>query len=138
MPSAHIRVNSHLRPYKTSPSPAIRDTSAPAIQDISAPAIRDSSPAETCICNKTPRTPNSMTSCDLILFYIDDEDYLFRKTILFFLLAATVTSKYHPWPCARVRAGTSLYSVQLCKIAIFHLHMLLGSGSCICHNEQGY
>jgi len=32
-----------LRPYETSPSPAI--------QDISAPAIRDSSPAETCICN---------------------------------------------------------------------------------------
>ena len=52
MPSARIRVNSHLQPYKTSPSPAIQDTSAPAIQDISAPAIRGSFLAETCICNK--------------------------------------------------------------------------------------
>jgi len=60
MPSARIRVNSHLRPYKTSPSPAIRDTSAPAIQDISAPAIRGSSPAETCICN-------SVLNCAILL-----------------------------------------------------------------------
>ena len=62
MPSARIRVNSHLQPYETSPSlaiqdisaPAISDISAPAIQHISAPAIQDTSPAETCICNNPP------------------------------------------------------------------------------------
>jgi hypothetical protein len=61
MPSARTRVNSHLRPYETSPSPAIRDitvsghtrhlrlrphmTSPP-------PAKTPPSPAETCICNR--------------------------------------------------------------------------------------
>jgi len=42
--SGHTR-HHRLRPYKTSSSPAIQDTPSPA--------IRDSSPAETCICNKS-------------------------------------------------------------------------------------
>jgi hypothetical protein len=67
MPSARIRDNSHLWPYWTSPSPAIRDTTTLAINDISdgailiicAPAIQDSSPAESYIFNTPP-------SCDAL------------------------------------------------------------------------
>jgi hypothetical protein len=60
MPSARIRVNSHLRPYETSPSPAIQDISVSGhtrhlrlrpYKTSPSPVIRDSSPAETCICN---------------------------------------------------------------------------------------
>ena len=79
MPSARIRVNSHLRPYETSPSPAIRDTSAPAIQDISAPAIRGSSPAETCICNSCAVITCSAAEYWLsayLLWLIDEMDWL--------------------------------------------------------------
>jgi len=81
MPSASTRVNSHLRPYELSLSPAIRNISVsghtrhlhlrpyktspfPAIQDIfvsgytKRPRLRlyksSSSPAETCVCNTPP------------------------------------------------------------------------------------
>jgi len=60
MPSARIRVNSHLRPYETPPSPAIQDIIISCHTrhhhlwpyETPSPAIEDSSPAETCICNR--------------------------------------------------------------------------------------
>jgi len=51
MPSARIRVNSHLQPYKTSPSPAIRDITVSGHTRHLHLRPYDSSPAETCICN---------------------------------------------------------------------------------------